>query len=520
MKGDFETRLYQEEGKKRKAAADIFKSILVLGISTFISYFFSKRGFREANIITVYILGVLITAVVTSQRIYSLISSVISVLLFNFLFTEPRYTFNAYDAGYIATFLVMFIAAFITSSLAVRIKKQAIQSAETAYRTRILFETNQQLGQEQNSQGIISVTCGQLEKLLKRDIIFYEVKNGNLAEPVLFSGQEGEKQDYLAPKEKRVAKWVLENNTHAGAATKTFSDADCLYLSVRVGSEVFGVVGIAIGKNTLDSFEKSIMLSILGECALAMKNDKVSREKAAAALLAKNEQLRANLLRSISHDLRTPLTSISGNAGILLSSEDSIDREKRRQLYEDIYDDSLWLINLVENLLSVTRIEDGTMKLRLNTELLEEIVQEAVNHVEKRSKEHKITVHFSDSLLLVKADARLIVQVLVNLMDNAIKYTPAGSEIEIEIRLQGNMAEVSVADNGSGVSENAKAHIFEMFYTDATKAADSRRSLGLGLALCKSIITAHGGMIKVEDNQPHGARFIFTLPAKEVKLHE
>lgn len=140
--------------------------------------------------------------------------------------------------------------------------------------------------------------------------------------------------------------------------------------------------------------------------------------------------------------------------------------------------------------------------------------------MEKRSKEHKITVHFSDSLLLVKADARLIVQVLVNLMDNAIKYTPAGSEIEIEIRLQGNMAEVSVADNGSGVSENAKAHIFEMFYTDATKAADSRRSLGLGLALCKSIITAHGGMIKVEDNQPHGARFIFTLPAKEVKLHE
>ena len=140
MKGDFETRLYQEEGKKRKAAADIFKSILVLGISTFISYFFSKRGFREANIITVYILGVLITAVVTSQRIYSLISSVISVLLFNFLFTEPRYTFNAYDAGYIATFLVMFIAAFITSSLAVRIKKQAIQSAETAYRPEFFLK--------------------------------------------------------------------------------------------------------------------------------------------------------------------------------------------------------------------------------------------------------------------------------------------------------------------------------------------------------------------------------------------
>ena len=223
MKGDFETRLYQEEGKKRKAAADIFKSILVLGISTFISYFFSKRGFREANIITVYILGVLITAVVTSQRIYSLISSVISVLLFNFLFTEPRYTFNAYDAGYIATFLVMFIAAFITSSLAVRIKKQAIQSAETAYLgTRILFETNQQLGQEQNSQGIISVTCGQLEKLLKRDIIFYEVKNGNLAEPVLFSGQEGEKAGLSCSKGKESGKMGIGEQYSCRGCHKDF----------------------------------------------------------------------------------------------------------------------------------------------------------------------------------------------------------------------------------------------------------------------------------------------------------
>lgn len=520
MKSTFRDLLSREKGKIENLAGDVLKSIFVLAISTFISYFFSRRGFREANIITVYILGVLITAIWTSKRAYSLVSSVISVLLFNFLFTEPRYTFNAYDAGHLATFLVMFIAAFITSSLAVRIKQQAMQSAETAYRTKILFETNQQLGMEQDIQGIISVTCGQLRKLLKRDIIFYEVQNNKLGKPAVSPYQEEDLPNYLSPEETKVARWVLEHNIHAGAATKTFPEAECLYLSVRVGSDVFGVVGIAIGKSRPDSFEKSVMLSILGECALAMKNDKVSKERAAAALLAKNEQLRANLLRSISHDLRTPLTSISGNAGILLSSEESMDREKRRQLYEDIYDDSLWLINLVENLLSVTRIEDGTMKLRLNTELLEEIVHEAVKHVEKRSKEHSITVHFSDSLLLVKADARLIVQVLINLMDNAIKYTPAGSTIEVETRQKDGLAEVSVSDNGSGVSENAKAHIFEMFYTDATKAADSRRSLGLGLALCKSIITAHGGTIKVEDNQPHGARFVFTLPAKEVKLHE
>ena len=173
MKSTFRDLLSREKGKIENLAGDVLKSIFVLAISTFISYFFSRRGFREANIITVYILGVLITAIWTSKRAYSLVSSVISVLLFNFLFTEPRYTFNAYDAGHLATFLVMFIAAFITSSLAVRIKQQAMQSAETAYRTKILFETNQQLGMEQDIQGIISVTCGQLRKLLKRDIIFY-----------------------------------------------------------------------------------------------------------------------------------------------------------------------------------------------------------------------------------------------------------------------------------------------------------------------------------------------------------
>ena len=279
-------------------------------------------------------------------------------------------------------------------------------------------------------------------------------------------------------------------------------------------------MGIAIDGRPLGAFENSIMLSILGECALALRDDKVSKESAAAALLAKNEQLRSNLLRSISHDLRTPLTSISGNAGILLSSEQSIGKEKRRKLYEDIYDDSLWLINLVENLLSVTRIEDGTMKLRLATELLDEVVGEALRHTDRRRCEHKIKIKQEEDFLLVKADARLIMQVIINLVDNAIKYTPPGSEVVIETKREGNLAVVTVADNGDGISDESKEHIFDMFYTAATKIADSRRSLGLGLALCKSIITAHGGTISVEDNVPHGAVFTFTLPMEEVTLHE
>ena len=488
---------------------DILKSAFILAVSTAIGFLFSWLGFSEANIITVYILGVLVTAVITSQRMYSLISSVISVLLFNFFFTDPRFTLNAYAAGYPATFLIMFVSAFLTSSLAVRIKKQARQAAETAYRTKILFDTNQLLSSEKDSAGIVSVTCNQLTKLLDRDILFYNVQDNELTAPLFFPVHlEQDKTDYMTENEQAVASWVYHNNKRAGATTNTLGDSKCLYLSVRVGGDVYGVIGIAMKGEALDAFENSIMLSILGECALALKNQKVTREREEAALLAKNEQLRANLLRSISHDLRTPLTAISGNAGILLANSENMEEEKRKQLYGDIYDDTLWLINLVENLLSVTRIEDGTMKLRLTTELLDEIIAEALRHTGRKSSEHQIKVKLTDALILVKVDARLIMQVIINLVDNAIKYTPPGSEF------------ITVSDNGSGISDEAKKHIFDMFYTANTEIADSHRSLGLGLALCKSIITAHGGNITVTDNLPHGAVFTFTLPAEEVKLHE
>ena len=279
-------------------------------------------------------------------------------------------------------------------------------------------------------------------------------------------------------------------------------------------------MGIAASDKPLDSFEASILLSVLGECALALENQKNLEEKEAAAVLAKNEQLRANLLRSISHDLRTPLTSISGNASNLLSNGELFDTKTKKQMYADIYDDAIWLINLVENLLSVSRLEEGRMKLHISTELMDELVAEALRHVDRRSVEYRLNVQNSDDYLLAQVDAKLIIQVLINLVDNAIKYTPPGTEIDIGWQKQGDFIFVSVADHGPGVSNQAKPHIFEMFYSASTQIADSRRSMGLGLALCKSIVNAHGGEIVVTDQVPHGAIFTFSVPAGEVELHE
>lgn len=503
------------------SASDILKSIGILIAASLIGFVFDRLGLSEANIITVYILGVLVNAVVTGNRIYSILSSVVSVFVFNFLFTEPRYTLLAYDSGYPITFLVMLLAALITSSLSIRLKNHARQAAQAAFRTKILFDTNQLLQRAVGRDEIISVTANQLVKLLDRNIIMYPVQGDGLGAPrIFYASDEPMSEGFTSDNERAAASWVLKNNKHAGATTDTLSGAKCLYLSIRVNDHVYGVVGIVITDNPLDAFENSIMLSILGESALAMESEKNAKEKEEEAIHARNEQLRANLLRAISHDLRTPLTSISGNASNLLANGRALDEDTKHRLYSDIYDDSMWLINLVENLLSVTRLDDGRMNLHISAELVEDVVTEALRHVNRKSVEHHITAEHKDEFLLARMDAKLIVQVLINIVDNAIKYTPAGSNIKILTERLGDNAVIHISDDGPGIPDDVKPHIFDRFYSGANTVADSRRSLGLGLSLCKSIVTVHGGTITFKDNKPQGTIFTFTLPAQEAHLNE
>ena len=499
---------------------DVAKSILVLLSATLIGYAFYTLGFSEANIVSVYIFGVLVISVITTNRFCGVVASIVSVLVFNFFFTVPRFTFHFNDPNYLVTFPIMFMVALLTGSLATRLKDNAKQSARAAYRTKILFETNQLLQKEFDEQSVVKATAGQLLKLLKKDIVIYLSDGKKLADPIIFRTPDSDQCELVSENEEAVAAWVLRNNKHAGATTDTLSSANCLYLAIRVNQQVYGVVGIAMNGIPLDSFENSVLLSILGECALALENIKNAREKEEAAILAKNEQLRANLLRAISHDLRTPLTSISGNANNLLANYQKMDDATRKRTFTDIYDDSMWLINLVENLLAVTRIEGGQVHLTQSVELMDEVITEALRHINRKSKEHTIRVSSSEELILARIDAKLIVQVIINLVDNAVKYTPAGSVIEIHTEKDAHWVIVSVSDNGPGIPDEQKSHVFDMFYSGANKIADSRRSLGLGLSLCKTIVTAHGGTISVEDNHPRGTVFLFTIPAGEVELHE
>ena len=508
---------------ERFTVKDALRTLVILAVCTMVGLAFAYLDFSEANIIMIYQLGVLVVAMVTSGRLYSLAASILSILIFNFFFTVPLFTLHFNDKSYLATFLVMFLVAFLSSSLTTRIKRQARLASRQAYRTQVLLEASQTLQKAEGQEAILEAMAVQLRKLLERTALYYPVlSDGTLGQPRFFPVEPTvDTGAYLGPDETAVASWVQKNNKHAGATTNTLPNAKCLYLAVRGEGSALAVAGIAIEEGREpDAFEKNLMLAIVDECGLVLEKELLGQEKHRVEEQAQQEALRANLLRAISHDLRTPLTAISGNAGILMENASVLDAAKRRQLYTSIYDDSMWLANLVENLLSVSRIENGTIRLKMEPELLEEVFQEALTHLDRKAKEHTITVELPDDMLMAKMDARLIVQVVINIVNNAIKYTPPGSHVQVSARKRGESVEVRIADDGPGISDEAKAKLFDMFYTANNARGDGRRGLGLGLSLCRSIVQAHGGSITVENNYPKGAIFSFTLPLAEVNTDE
>ena len=491
---------------------DVFIMLLLLVAITLLGLVFYQLGFTEANVIAIYILGVLLISLFTRGYACGIVGSLMSVILFNFFFTEPRLTLHAYDSRYAVTFGIMLSVSIMTGTLASKLKLHAKMSAQNAFRTKVLLDTSLLLQKAQSDEEVINITATQLMKLLNRSIVVYTAKEDVLSKGKLFSVESEENNEELFNDlEYNAAGWVYKNHHRGGATTDVYKQAKCLYHAIRINDRVYGVIGVRMEK-ALDSFESSMLLSILGECALSMDNNRNVKEKEMAAVLAKNEQLRANLLRAISHDLRTPLTAISGNAENVLKNYEKLDADMR--------DDSQWLIGIVENLLYVTRIEEGRMNFNMSIQLMDEVINEALAHIRQKRNRHDIVVCCEDELLLAKMDAKLIVQVIINLVENAIKYTPYGTSIRIVAKKKKKAVAVSVIDDGPGIPKEIKPRVFDMFYTGENKIADSRRSLGLGLALCKSIINAHGGEITLTDNQPQGCNFTFTLPLEEVKIDE
>ncbi len=508
--------------KEQFTMGDLVKTVLILVLCTGVGFLFSAIGLAITNVVLIYILGVMAVALFTTGYIYSLLSSLLSVLIFNFFFTEPYYSLQS-SPDYFATFAVMFAVAILSSSLTSRIKTQSIQTANKAYQTEVLLSTSQLLQKAEDKEAILNVMLQQLCRLLEHSVLYYDRTDSILAEqPVLheIESDHGFSQvDF--PAERDVVEWVGRNGKHAGRSTRKWPQARCLYMAIRGENRVWAVVGIrADNSPSIDEYRKNLMISILDECALALEKDHMTREKQRIEENARQEALRANLLRAISHDLRTPLTSISGNAAILLEDLGDLDDSRKKALYASIYDDAIWLNGLMENLLTITRTENETVKLNLQSEMVSDAIEEALRHLDRNAARRRIVVTLEDDLLMARMDSALIVQVLINLINNAVKYTPENAGITIGAKPEGNMVVLWVEDEGPGIPEGDEEKVFELFYTGVKRSPDSRRGIGLGLALCRSIVQAHGGEIKVSNIQPHGARFEFTLPIAEVEEYE
>ena len=363
----------------------------------------------------------------------------------------------------------------------------------------------------EDEEALLEETGRQLSGLLGRAVVLYPAREGQLGAARFFSLQKQTMRD-----EQGVAQWVLKNKKEAGSGTDTLPGAHSLYIPVGSSQVVFAVVGIACfdaeGPVSLDASELNMARALISECAMAVEKERLVRVNAAINAQVQQEKLRADVLRTVSHDLRTPLTSICGNAMVLHSDGESFGSLKRQELAGAIEDDALRLMTMVENLLSMTRLEQQGFSLRLEAELVEDVLAEAQEAVRRRaSPGHVLSLDVPDCLLMARMDARLIVQVLVNLLDNAINYTPVGTRIRLRAWAEPDVVWLAVSDNGPGIPEAEQKQLFTMFSSSGKTRSDGRRGMGLGLALCRSIIRAHGGELLMRDADPEGAEFLFSL---------
>lgn len=497
---------------------DLLRVLGIMAAATLLALWFYYSRFSNANIITIYILAVLIASVMTSSRIYGLLAAILYVLLFNFLFIDPRFTLLVYDSEYLMTYLVTAVAALITGTVTIRMKNIARVSAENEYQARILLDTVGKLEGASGSEDVIGVTCGQLVHLLGRAVVFVpEEKPGSVPDPRFFPAGDHVFEPEKLEQEMEAVRWSMENRHHSGAFTSHFPEYSGRYLCLFSGDSRFGVIGFAMAGQPFTEFEKTILLSIVHECTMSLVNELMNRTRKEAEIRAENERLRAGLLRSLSHDLRTPLTSIYGNASSLRLYENELTREERDRIYDTMMEDAQWLNVQFENILSMTRLESGS-GLQKTVEDMEDVIAESLRHIAPHPG-HTIGTEPSDQMLFAAMDSRLIMQVLINLLNNAIKYTPAGTSVLVrswcseEEPEPGKWIVVEVADNGPGISDEDKPHIFELFYSGGHTVADSYRSMGIGLNLCAEIMHAHGGSIEVRDNAPSGSVFRLRLPA-------
>ena len=481
-------------------------AVAVLATTTIVALLFDKLGLTEPNLVMVYLLGVVVVAS-GPGRGPGIASALLSVLLFNFFFTKPYYTFIVHDTEYIFTFAVMLSVAMLVSALTARIRTQAELARQRERRTEALYRLSHKLASTSGAMQLAGVTEELLSTVFNgQAAVFLPSTTGLLAV------RSGGRTAWDPNAEEHVAQWVHKHRRPAGRETDTLPNASALHLPMIVGEASLGVVALKLPSQApLDLEQRQLLEAFVNQVALAMERDRLAQEAQKILAEAEAEKLRSSLLSAVSHDLRTPLATIAGASSSLLIGG-NMDAGTRRELLQSIWEESDRLSRLVENLLHMTRIESSRLELRKEWQPIDEVIGSALHRLDKTLTEHRIETRVPPRLPMVAIDGLLIEQVLINLLDNAAKYSPVGTEINVQARPSKEEIIVMVIDAGPGLASGEQERVFDKFYR-GSQHTDSGRGAGLGLAICKAIVQTHGGRIwaePAEDGQ--GTCFAFTIP--------
>ncbi|MDO4670302.1 MAG: DUF4118 domain-containing protein [Aerococcus sp.] len=483
--------------KKRQRLDAESKDFWIVGggvlLTTLLTGLLQQLGVDEQNLMMTYLFFILLVARATSGYLWSALASVLSVVFFNWFFVEPLHSLTIYQQGYILTLFIMLSVALMISNIMMRLKKQAERALAREHRLDMLYELNKRYIVAEDRQEVLDISTSYLSRLLNRDVVIY---NAHVQVASFYSAGEAN-SPLLTREEAAVAAWVADNQRIAGYGADTLSGAKGFYLPIVGSGKTLAVLGMTRNHHLeLENDQLNYLQLIVTQLAVILEQMQLKYDKKQVEIENEREKVRGNLLRLVSHDIRTPLTVISGTAETL-SQEESMQSDTTKHLLQDIQDEAQWLIQLVKNLLSITRIDSTTQKVATQAEAVEEIVEAVYRHIKKAYPKADVTVDIPDEVLFVEADSILIEQALFNLIENAIRHGEAKAPVTLAVMKQGEEIVFTVTNAG----EMPLAHYQRIQSNlDNTRSVpvDSKNGLGIGLSIVKTIVHAHNGRMEIQ----------------------
>ncbi len=471
-----------------------------------------RQSFNSENVILLYLLAVIMLAARFGWAV-STATSMLSFICFNFFFVQPYYSLTVNSYNDVVTLGLLLVTGFFASLQTSNLQAQSRFFRRKERNTAELYAMSQEMANTRQRDELVKVITRRLEQALDGTaLIFFPGAHGDLETVTPGAVQAGVKEEV-------VIRWVYNQGQPAGLGTTTMPSARGYFVPLRGSSGTFGVLGLIPRESghILNPEEKDMIDTFGALAASALERVNVSLVAETRKIEAESEKLRNALLSSVSHDLRTPLASIKGVISSLLLDDDRTDETTRRELLTSAHDEVARLERVVSNLLDVTRLEAGEVKLKRDYYFAPELVGNAIKQTGGPLKQHRIDTKLEDNLPAVWVDGLLVEQVLINLLENASKYTPSGSHITISAkRISEKWVELAVEDNGPGIPQDQEQHIFDKFTSFATQL--KTYGAGLGLTICRAIVQAHGGTIAARNREVGGARFSFTLPIADITL--